>query len=299
VTGVLGHLVGGFRGDISPWWPPAGIAVVALLVFGPRVAVGVLLGAFCTTLLTVGVPLAAAATAFGDTLAALCAYLLLRRVGFRLELDRLDDVLALLFAGAFTSMLVSATIGVGIRVAFGVIPVEDFLPAWLTWWSGDVMGVLVVAPFLLSLHTFRWRTGRIIWRRWIEAAALLIATVVITFAATWTFGALYVGLVFVGWAAWRYQVAGAAPCALLVSVVAIVTATRGHDPFAIDDLFARIVSLQLFNGVAVLGGLLLAVAIIERNGARRQVEEAVTRLNEVLGHFDEKSSNEPARRTRR
>src|SRR5207253_10485026 len=96
--------------NVTPLWPPTGIAVVAFLVLGRRVWPGIALAAFL-----VNAPIsadlgAAAVTAVGNTLAPLLAATLLRRVGFHPEIDRQRDALAIVFLGALVSMAVSATI---------------------------------------------------------------------------------------------------------------------------------------------------------------------------------------------
>lgn len=297
VTSKLGLMVVGTPGAVSPWWPPTGISLVALLALGPRACIGIFLGSFCNNVTIPDVPLAAAPlTSVGETLAPFCAYLALRRVGFRPELDRLKDALALILLGAFGAMTISATFGVGTRVIFGAIEPREFLPGWLTWWSGDAMGVIAVAPFLLSLHILRWHRRPVTWNRWIEFVALLVGCSAIAFMATKSMGALWVGAVFVGWAAWRYQLAGAAPCALLVSIVAIVAATRGYGPFAGQDLYLKLINLQLFNVTVVLGGLLLASAVTQRNRAQEEIEQTLVELGKVIDHLGRKKITPPSPR---
>src|SRR4029450_3482171 len=104
--------------------------------------------------------------------------LLLRRTDFRMELDRLRDALALVFLGALTGMLISATVGSGVLALAGAIPASDFWPTWSVWWTGDAMGVLVVAPFLLVLRRARWPRGSSPYR-WVEAGALLASTAMV------------------------------------------------------------------------------------------------------------------------
>jgi integral membrane sensor domain MASE1 len=83
LAAVVGLQLGLVRGQVTPLWPPTGIALVGLLLLGPRVWPGITLGA-----LLLNAPLgpslpAAALIAAGNTLAPLCGYLLLRRVKFR------------------------------------------------------------------------------------------------------------------------------------------------------------------------------------------------------------------------
>ena len=62
-------------------------------------------------------------------------------------------------------MTVSASIGAGTLVASGAIPSSQLPAAWAVWWTGDAMGVLAVAPFLLCLPLFR-ELERWPWSAW-------------------------------------------------------------------------------------------------------------------------------------
>ena len=137
--------------NITPFWPPTGIAVVAFLVLGRSVWPGVALAALMVNLpITTGV-LPAAATAAGNTLAPLVAATLLAKVGFHRQIDRLRDATAIVFVGALLSMSISASVGTGVLVASGALPADALPGSWAVWWAGDAMGVLVVTPFVLSL----------------------------------------------------------------------------------------------------------------------------------------------------
>jgi Predicted integral membrane sensor domain len=142
-----------------------------------RVAVwpGVALAALAVNLPISTNGLAAAATAAGNTLAPVVAALLLVRVGFRREIDRLQDALAIVFLAALLSMLISASIGTA-RWCFPE-PYRQQVPGrWAVWWTGDAMGVLVVAPFLLVLLQRPW-SGSLRERTELGALLLLVATV--------------------------------------------------------------------------------------------------------------------------
>jgi integral membrane sensor domain MASE1 len=122
-TGKLGLLLALEKGNVTPVWPPTGISLAALLVFGYRLWPGVALGAFLVAAST-GVPLLVAlGVGVGNTLEALLgAYLLRRLVGFHNSLDRLQDVFGLVVLAAVLSTTVSATMGVTSLCLGGVAP---------------------------------------------------------------------------------------------------------------------------------------------------------------------------------
>lgn len=165
------------HGQVTPVWPPTGIALVAILVFGVRMWPAIAVAALAVNL-PYG-PLGALGITIGNTLAPLTAATLMKRVGFRLELDRLRDAAAIIVLGALIGMAVSATIGSLVLVLTGSVPTASFGQTWAVWWTGDAMGVLLVAPFLLSF----WPAARprLNWSRRVELAGLLAAVAIVTF----------------------------------------------------------------------------------------------------------------------
>src|SRR5438132_6856215 len=219
-------------GQVPPIWPPTGIALVALLLLGRRLWPAIAIGAFLVNVPISPSLLVAAGIAAGNTLAPLLAATLLRRVGFRPELDGLRDVIAIVFLAALLSMAVSATVGTLVLAAARRTSPAGFWATWSVWWTGDAMGVLVVAPFLLMLRSVR-RPPRADWRRWLEASLLLVATGLVAYGVFHSRLRLeYLVFPLLGWAAWRCGQRGAAPAALITSSIAIWSAVRATGPFA-------------------------------------------------------------------
>ncbi len=264
--------------NVTPLWPPTGIAVVAFLLLGRRVWPAIAVAAFVVNEPISTSWLAAAATAAGNTLAPFVAAELLRAVGLRTEIDRLRDAVAIVFLAALGSMLISASVGAGTLVASGAIPGRQFLSAWAVWWTGDAMGVLVVAPFLLSLLLFRQRSG-MSWARRVEAATLFAGLTVLSLAVAHSkLHLLFVVLPFMGWAAWRFQQRGAAPAALLASGIATWAAARGLGPFAQGTLFGKMLTLQAFNATVAFTSFVFAAVVTERLRAREALERGAAEL---------------------
>ncbi|MEV7867176.1 MASE1 domain-containing protein [Streptomyces sp. NPDC088124] len=300
---------------VTPLWPPTGVALGSLLWLGLGIWPGISLGVLLTIAGIAGLRPADILIVAGNTVGPVCAYLMLRRVGFRLELDRLRDGVALVFLGALGGMLISATIGTGVLVLSDRLPKHGFWQTWTAWWTGDAMGVLVVTPLVLLLRRvpLPWAgrgrderrgegaaegtgtgtgtgtgpgngPGR--GRRWVEAAALLVTAVVVTpVAARSPLCLLFLVFPLLIWAALRFQLAGSAPCALLVSVVVILAATDHVGPFAHHDFTQTMISIQALNGSVALTGLLLAAIVTEQRNIRRKVEQACMELAEVVGRL--------------
>lgn len=147
------------------------------------------------------------------------------------------------------------------------------------------MGVLVIAPLLLAARTVRWPRGAPVLR-WVEAIALFGGTAAVGVLATHsTITLLFLVVPFLIWAAFRFQLVGAAPCALIASVIAIDAGAAGAGPFAGHDLLAKMVILQAFNGTVSLTALLLSAVVTEQNHTLREIKEACGRLAEALSRL--------------
>ncbi len=283
-AGCLGLSLATMHANVSLIWPPTGLALAALLLFGYHLWPGLALGAFLVNAAT-PVPLATAAgIAAGNTLEALAgAYLLRRVVGFDNGLGRIRDVISLVALAAVTSTTVSATIGVLSLCLGAAAPWALFGNLWWQWWLGDAMGALVVAPVLLTWGTSR----RLNWslRRTGEACilvALLTAVGHVVFSG-WLapeipgYPLAFAVFPFVIWAALRFDPRGAAVATLLVSFLATWGQARGLGPFHGETLTERLLLLQTFMSVVAVTGLVLAAAMVQR----RRVEESLLQLAEI------------------
>src|SRR5437016_9610608 len=278
----LGLLAAVAQKVVSSAWPPSGVALATLLLLGLRYWPGIAVGALLLNW-TAGVPAASAAgIALGNTLEAVCAVWLLRRVAeFRPSLERLRDVLALVTLAALVSTTLSATIGIASLWASGMVERAALRHLWFVWWSGDALGDVLVAPLLLT-----WaRATRPAGRR-PEAAALVVLLVLLT-ALLWRSPVTYVYTVFpiVVWAAVRFGPRGSATATALIAGLMIWHTLRGLGPFATGTPTENLALVQTFLALASVTGLMLAAAVAERGaaeGAARETEDALRRQEALL-----------------
>ncbi|MFD0019616.1 MASE1 domain-containing protein [Streptomyces sp. NPDC058382] len=268
----------------TPLYPPTGIALGCLLCLGPRIWPGIALGSLLIIATLSGyVSWSTIGVVAGNTLAPLCAYLLMRRFGFRNDLDRLRDGVLLVFPGAMVGMVIGAFMGTAMLLVDGKLALSDFWMVWAPWWAGDAMGVLVVTPVLLVCR--RLRMPRMS-DRWMEAGALVIVAVAGSLLATrGPLSMLYLAFPILIWAALRFRLAGSAPCALLVSVLAVVAATDRVGPFADDSIVEVMINLTVLNGSVALTALLLAAVVAEQQNVRRRIERVCEELADVVDHL--------------
>src|SRR5262245_15989532 len=278
VTAKLGLLMDPVSGFATTVWPPTGIALAALFLSGYRLWPGVAIGAFFVNL-TAGAPrLAACGMAAGNTLEALVgAYFLRRYAGSRGLLDRISGVVAFVVLAAALSTTVSATIGVASGWLGGVIHPERAGEAWLTWWLGDALGSLVVAPFLLvwaERPHGAWSVIRIL-----EAGALfasLAVTCLLVFGPLFTGDQAillqpYVLLPFLIWATLRFGSHGTVSAVLTIAALTIWRTAEGLGPFARHTINESLLPLQTFTGVVAVTMLIFAAGVSESRRAERRI----------------------------
>ena len=287
----LGLLLAVAAEQVSPVWPPTGIALAAVLLWGYRIWPAITLGAFLANV-TAHEPVGTACgIAIGNTLEALVgAWLMQWFSGRDICFKRLRDVLGLIVLCAGLSTLISATLGVA-SLGMGEVHLpglgrpmqwQDYGWLWRVWWLGDAMGAIVVAPFCL---VWAKRCDWLSPARIAEAALLMVGLVLMSwfaFAGGWTSGLGHASLAyaifpFIIWAAVRFGQHGTTAVALLSSALTIWATAQAHAPHAIAT-HQQLLSLQAFLGVVATTGLLLGAALQER----RQAEAHVAALNSKL-----------------
>ena len=277
-AGELGLRLSLVGRSVTPLWPPTGVAVVALLAFGRRTWPAVTVAALAINL-PIGPTLPAALViAVGNTVAPLAAGVLLERARFRIDLGRVRDAAALVFLGAFTAMAISATIGTLALYGADEVTGHNFAGAWSVWWTGDAMGVLIVAPFLWSFRRAQADRDRAVEA--IALSALLLGVCTVALSARTPM--LFLVVPVVGLIAWRFGQQGAARADLVVSVLATIVAAHEVGPFAGRSLLERMVMLQSFNATIVFMSLLLAAAVSHRADVAAAQRKAVETLQRSL-----------------
>ncbi len=279
-TAKLGLQLAFEHASITAVWPPTGIALAAVLIWGYGMWPGVALGAALANTFTGDVPpVTVAGITIGNTLEALAgAYLLVRVARFRPTLDRVRDVLALAVLAAGLSTMVSATVGVmSLWIGDQIDAAGDIPSAWRVWWLGDMSGDLLVAPFLLVLASgvrLDRRPARVA-----EAGVLLCALVALSLLV-FSRDAPHTYLVFppLIWAALRFRQLGATLSSMIVATIAVIYTEQNLGPFARGSPDDSLLLSQTFMGVGAVTALLLAAITSERRQAEQELQRAHSKL---------------------
>ncbi len=131
-------------------WPPTGIALAALLRWGPLQAVAIFAGAAAVNSGVNPQPELVLGIALGNTLGPWMAARSLQRLGIHEPLASARDLLLFLLVGCLGGSLISAVNGATQLMLHHQLDGHSALAAGLVWWLGDALGVMVVAPVLLA-----------------------------------------------------------------------------------------------------------------------------------------------------
>ncbi|NPU94319.1 MAG: hypothetical protein HPY82_20610 [Gammaproteobacteria bacterium] len=194
VMGRIGLLLAIPPGYASPLWPPAGLALAALLLWGPRCWPGVLLGSFGVNLTiglnTNGLPQMVESTAVAFLIGAGAAaqaigsrWLILRVTQPPWRFDHPRQIFAVNLLGGLVGCSINATLGNIVLLAFGLQELHSIAYAWFNWWVGDTIGVFFFTSLLLLIATpSPYITG--LRKNWVAIPMLLMFLLVMLLFVT-------------------------------------------------------------------------------------------------------------------
>ncbi|WP_334996676.1 MASE1 domain-containing protein [Nostoc sp.] len=167
--------------NVTPVWPPDGIAAGAVLLFGNWIGYGVLLGSFLanfwafrdpTSFLSLAIStLPVLGIAIGTTLGTMLgAFLLRKTTNLHYPLERVTNVFKFLILTGMVGPIINATVGVACLALSGKVPWTAYGTVWLTWWISNVSGIFIVTPILLSWGQFIQKNRHSIWQ-WLSLSS--------------------------------------------------------------------------------------------------------------------------------
>jgi len=279
----------------SPVWPPAGIALAAVLLLGYRVWPGILVGAFLANVTNPAMlgaakgPLLAASLGIGMASAAealVAGWLVERFANGHEAFSQPKTVFRFLALGALLSTTISPTWGLGSLLLAGFRPAELWT-SWATWWLGGTASVVLITPFLVLWGNKRLPALQL--RQLIEAAALLVALIVtcrIAFGG-WLFGrqgtaSILLVIPILLWTAMRFGRRGAICGCLILAIFAIEGTLHRTGPFVRQNLNTSLLLTQALIGVVTVMALMLADDVAQRKQTESALRNSEHRYRELF-----------------
>ncbi len=283
LTARLGLSLSAVSGFATLIWLPTGLSFAALFFWGqsfwPCIALGALIANYWT-----GAPLwVAFMIAIGNTLEAILGVWFFHRfAGMETRLERIRHVTVLVVFVALLSTMVSASIGTTTLDFAGLVKPGQFAETWWSWWIGDVLSNLVIAPLLL-VWSRAPRFDKNLGRR-IEGIVLTLAVVILcTFVFTsresdpvapyirthWIF-------ILLIWTTLRFGQHANVLLTMILSSIAIWGTVLGVGPYQEQSLNDNLVLVQIFTAAVALSGLFFGALGREKDEALRMRSDFIS-----------------------
>ena len=280
----------------SPFEPASGFALAVLLIGGKRYAWGVFLGAILINILEA--PFwEAAIISSAEALEAFCgAWLLTRDNKFSLAIQSLRDYLRLALMGGVVGTGIGAHTVTTALLVSGFIAPETFSSELIHWWSGDLLGVILVTPLILVCQQTKndWHGAK----RMTEAVLLLgltfLAGQIIFLGWFHTTGGLFeqvargywIFLCMV-WVAVRLGTRGAVITMNVAAIQGLLGAYHEVGFFADDIALTQLVNYWFFMATLSVVGMALATFITERKQSEELLLQSKERLRAYLDNISD------------
>jgi signal transduction histidine kinase len=308
-AGKLGLQFATVNPSATPFWPPTGIALAALLMEGLAAWPVVFAGAFLVNVTTAGGLMASLGIALGNTLEAVIAAQLLNQ--FAGGIPGIWRANGVKFAGAVgVASLFSASIGVSVLCLGHLAAWSDYGRIWFTWWLGDVTGAIIFAPFVITW--FGSPREEHVRPKPTETMLFVLVCLSLTelvfgsqsLLARGNYSICFLWIPPLIWVGFRFGLRGSTAMTILLCPLVIWQTLHGLGPFVRDNPNESLLLAQAFDATLVLTSIGVAAIVGERTemacrlldahaSAERQVEErtaALTAANQTLqqaqGHLE-------------
>jgi len=264
---------------ITPWNPNTGASIALILIFGRRMIPFLFIAPLLGDLVVRQLPLPlvlemSSAVVIGGVYAAAGLLLLHPKLGFDRGLSSMRDLLILIAVTVVSGALAAAGY-VGLLVAARLIPAADLTSAALRYWVGDVIGIIVVTPFLLIL----WIRGsglRISREALLQISAIAAAqTIVFGYVEEKQLQLFYVVLLPIIWIAVRTGIEWTS-IGILITQVGLILGMQ-----LVPDGTRDIIAFQMLMLILSVTGLVVGQVVTERRCTEVQLrlhQESLTRV---------------------
>lgn len=149
ISAQIGFNIAFLNSQVSPVWPPEGVGLSSLLLLGPVALPGIYLGATLANFYNNPHFQTAFIIGIGNTLSSYVNYRIIKRVTEKTDpLYSTKDLIYFLSIGTFPGSLISAVMGVTSLWYWDFLSSELYFNVFFTWFSGEMLGFLIVAPLL-------------------------------------------------------------------------------------------------------------------------------------------------------
>jgi signal transduction histidine kinase len=286
IAARLGYFLSFQDSTALPAWPPSGIAFALIILLGRATWPGITIGALIANVMaywnTGSLPAQTVITissciAIGHTLEALIGNYLVRHwMQDDYPFKNARNAFRFLFVTLLMCM-VGACIGSYSLLFFELISEAMIIQSCLSWWVGNVVGILLFTPFVLAVARGRRITFNL--EKGIEIAIFVLgitgiyALLQLDYLAETMERALpFLILPFLLWLAFRFDLIVAITGVLGAALFSIYLTVHESGPFVLHESTHSMLLLQIFIGVISISTIILSATVRERLTVQRELQ---------------------------
>lgn len=287
ISGLAGLYFSGEALNVTPIWPPLGVAVAILYLRGMQLWPGILLGEISLQLLLGFSFQSYYNVILSNLLSGIAVALILRNSDFNPTLSRLKDLIILLVPAGLSAVLINGLVGAIPSIFFGKYHLEwisGFTSLFL-WVAGDYLSVLLITALILH-----WTcSGREAWSRaqageWFALIFSLLVVLGYIFLVdnrflTTGLPASFLVFPLLIWAGMRFGVQGVLLANFFTTGIAMIGFSQTLQN--LDSGYSPIL-FTIFLLTSQIAALFLAVINEARRSAERQVQGRELFLRQIL-----------------
>ncbi len=251
---------------------PEGFALASVLIFGIRVIAGIFLGQFFLALTQGFVIFPSFLIAISNASEALLALYIFKRVGFDIRLLTIKDIYTFIAVVVFILQPFSAFCGSVVLYLFDIIKSDEISSVFFSWWFGNLMGQLLLTPFLLYLY-HNYKNINFYKLIFISGALGFICYSFIYLIplenSSVLFSITIIPLVML--LSYRYGIVYALFSIVVITLITIYTANNHIGPFSVYDEKTNLINLNFYILAHILIVLVIGVLFIEKNEALKNL----------------------------
>jgi len=251
---------------------PEGFALAFVLLFGPRVVWGIFAGQFFLALAQDFSFIPAMLIAAGNSLEALLAYYLFRKLKFDTHLQHIRDIYLFIGVVVFILQPFSALMGTIVLLLYKVISFYEISTIFFSWWFGNLMGQLLLTPLLLYLYHLRYQIH--LWKMVFVSLFFGIVCYIFIYIIPVENGSILFGITIVPLVmllSYRNGNVYALSAIVMITLIAIYTSNHNIGPFSIYDERTNLINLNFYILAHILTILIMGVLFIEKNKALNEL----------------------------
>lgn len=289
----VGYSFALYKDLVSLIWPPAGIALALVLVYGYRILPGIAIGSIILSISNGSSFIFAAGSLVSQIAEPAFGAFLLSKFGFDRRISKISDIVKLILLGAVAAPLIIASLETFTICISANIQVYNCFNIYFGSFMGNAMGIVVMAPFMLAWPGTKFSDYNI--KQYLEFFGMALGLLAITFIVYGNYfiahdskPLAYLVFPFIIWASLRFEVKGASTAIFLISVIAAVGTVKGFGPFGDSSVYYGLFYLYVFLAATSITALILGTTSKIKNNAQFSLKETQNLLEKRVKERTEK-----------